>query len=174
MKITLGATQSVVNISFDYPNMVQNNNIPFIWFYNTNTFNEENRLWSFSGTDLFYILAISQYTHKQFMFPGSVVFTNNRYTEGNFQIYQGDPFALWNSNTNFWELETETWNNVGINTFFNTQDEGFYYIYYCLEDLSGDVAVLYEDLAYIQVQGKRTTFTPAISTNETREIIFAD
>ena len=82
---------------------------------------------------------------------GSILFTNDRYTTASFLLLQQ--------------------NNP---QFIPTQDEGFYYFYYCLEELGGDVVVIYEDLTYISFPSKKTTFTPAISTNETREIIFAD
>lgn len=149
MKFNLGITQSSIDISFDYPNLVVGSFIPFIWNLNTRKFNLEGRVWNYTGTDNFYLKLVSQYTHQDYIWDGDVLTTNDRFTEAEFT------------------------NISGTYSLANTETDGFFYCYFIIEPVGGDPLCIYENLAYIQIEGKRTTFTPMITNNEDREIIFA-
>ena len=173
MKFNLGITQSSIDISFDYPNLNVATQIPFIWNLNTNKYNLEGRIWNFNYTDLFYLKLVSQYTHKEFIWPGVVNLTNNRYSQATFTIPIGDNDVIWELNTNFWENEDQLWEYTDPGNLQTTQDSGFYNMYFVLEDLNSVAVCIYEQLAYIEIEGRKTIFTPLITNNENREIIYA-
>lgn len=172
MKFNLGITQSSIDISFDYPNLVLDTYIPFIWNLNTKKYNNEGRLWNYSQSDNFYLKLVSIYTHKEYYWNGDILTTNNRYTEARFQTLGFDDIE-WQDNQDQWENETLNWeftDDIGV---ASEETDGFFYCYFIIEPSVGDPLCIYENLAYIQIEGKRTTFTPMITNNEDREIIFA-
>jgi hypothetical protein len=148
MKLTLGSTQSTIDIAFDYSNLVLDTYVPFIWNLNTNKYNLEGRLWNYTGTSNFYLKLVSQYTHKEYIWNGQILLTNVRYTEALFTIPTG---------------------NTGLAT---KETDGFFYGYYVLDD-GIDAVCIHETLFNIEISGKKTTFTPMITDNENREIIYA-
>jgi hypothetical protein len=159
-------------LAFDYPNLVVGNYIPFLWNLNTNIWNNEGRLWSYTKRDNFYIKLISQYTHKEYILYGNVDFTNNRYTQATFDLYSDDD--EFDEIDNFWNEEQNEWDYKGENYMLEGADDGFYYTYFILEGESGEAVVIYENLTYLSLEGNKPTFISNISDNETRQIIYAN
>ena len=173
MKFNLGITQSSIDISFDYPNLIVGSFIPFIWNLNTKKFNLEGRVWNYSGSDNFYLKLVSQYTHKEYIWNGEVLTTNNRFTNARFEPLFGLEDIEWDYNINDWEVEIIDWDTTDGIGLASEETDGFFYCYFIIEPAVGDPICIYENLAYIEIAGKRTTFTPMITNNEDREIIYA-
>lgn len=175
MKIDLQQNQTNFTVAFDYPNLVVGTYIPFIWDLNTNLFNTEGRLWNYSSLGNFYVKFISQYTHKEYRFYGSVDFTNNRYTQATFYSFDEIENIFWQLSNDFWNENEFNWEyEVNLNTFINEADSGFYYTYFVVENDLGEGVVIYETLTNIQIEGKEPTFISNITDNETRQIIYAN
>jgi hypothetical protein len=172
MKLTLGLTQSTIDIAFDYSNLVLGTYIPFIWNLNTNKYNLEGRLWNYQLTSNFYLKLVSQYTHIEYFWAGEVLLTNNRYTEARFTGLLGQDDPNWNTITENFEDVDINWeqsDNIGLAT---KETDGFFYGYY-ITDNGTDAVCIHETLFNIEITGKKTTFTPMITDNENREIIYA-
>lgn len=172
MKLTLGLTQSTVDIAFDYSNLVLGTYIPFIWNLNTNKYNLEGRLWNYSLTSNFYLKLVSQYTHKEYIWNAQILTTNDRYTEARFSDLLGFGDDDWEDNNLNWEEVDIDWDftrNIGLAT---KETDGFFYGYYITENGS-DAVCIHETLFYIEITGKKETFTSMITNNENREIIYA-
>jgi hypothetical protein len=172
MRIKITPDLVDIQLSFDYPNLVLGNYIPFIWNLNTNVFNEENRLWNYTIRDNFYIKLVSQYTHKEYILYGDVDFTNSRYTQGTFDLYEGDD--KFDEVDSEWDLEENNWEYKGEDYVLEGADDGFYYTYFVLESDSQEAVVIYETLSYLSIEGNKPTFIENTTNNDTRQIIYAD
>lgn len=171
MKIELNTGDTSFKLAFDYPNLVVGTYIPFIWNLNTKLWNNEGRLWNYNLNSGFYLKLVSVYTHKEYTFSGSVNETNNRYTEATFNLYNGDDeFGIVDTE---WGVENNEWDYKGEDFILADADDGFYYAYFVVED-QNEAVVIYENMIYIEIEGRKPTFISNISNNETRQIIYAD
>lgn len=171
MKVSLTQSQVDFTLAFDYPNLIVGNYIPFLWDLNTNLWNNEGRLWNYTGQDNFYIKLVSQYTHKEYILYGDIDLTNNRYTQATFDVWIGGDYDDIDED---WDTSEIDWEYKGDTFILEGADDGFYYTYFIIESDSQEAVVIYETLTYITIEGNKPTFISNISDNEDRKIIYAN